>query len=233
MKSKLSKCDVRSLKQKIQRFYEEDPSRVDLLRSFLGDNPPLALRHLDFFCVTYSKKADVHYLITDRRGETRPFYVHGQYKAQLKMFSKGWFDPFRRQKKKVFNGDIKTNWAQMNFFRWAMSDETMVLAYAKNNVDRITRAYKDFLCEKSLARKANLRHQGDSYLKCSAGRIYHFREKLLIRFPTSELLERTYLPAESHIVCDAAAEKEGQPEWQKGLGLTRSECFEVPLAVKH
>jgi hypothetical protein len=129
------------LRRSLVAYYEGNADRWEALLQFIDSEQksPLALRHLDYFVVTYAEKHDTHYEIADHLGNHIPFYVHSEYKSQLKKYTKYRFDPFRRGKKIEFHG-ATTALKQMNFFRWAISGQ--VLAYAINNKETIIEEYK-------------------------------------------------------------------------------------------
>lgn len=88
----------------------------------------ISLRLLDWFTTYYSHSKCICY---DLEGLTEPgdqFNVYIGYKAQLKSYSKTYFDPFRRGKKFYYNYNkndptkkVCTTLAQLNFFRWAFT----------------------------------------------------------------------------------------------------------------
>ena len=166
-------------------FYNADERRWDTLRRFVSpdadDSPPLALRHLDYFVVSFSRFENVEYLVVDGAGNTRSFAVYGEYKAHLKLHSKENFDPFcRGEKIGMRNNTIHTAWRQMNFFAWAMSPQTQVLAYATapRNATRILQAYRQHTKASSKKRKATLGTR--------------WREQVVVSFPTATLVMRSY-----------------------------------------
>jgi len=91
------------------------------------------LRLLDCLVTNYARdNPDVHYL---RSQTLEIFDVYGQYKTQLKSFSKKQFDPFGRvhrqcSKKHILqdtegNEEVNTTIGQMNFFKWAIQSELL------------------------------------------------------------------------------------------------------------
>jgi len=235
------------VKASILRFYEEDPRRFEVLRKFasptVNAKPPLALRKVDYFVVRYSEEERVHYLVNDGLGHFRMVHPHSEYKAQLKSFSKEWFDPFNRGKKFEIRG-IKTTWRQMNFFKWAMSDETMVLTYMINHRGAITRTYNRRAEEAKLASSSDpeKKKKGSPPTHATsappAGCVYHLEEKMLIHFPTAKvrLVQRTYVPGsarQSDVIRNRAREQQRKPKRQQRLVLSRPEVLEVSLGAEH
>ena len=98
----------------------------------------LSLRLLDWFVVNFSAEHDVSYKLPDGSD----FAVHAQYRAQLKVYSKKLFDPFRRKGRLNFAGvtgvseDIETTIGQLCFFRWCIQNR--VFEYVETHADEIT-----------------------------------------------------------------------------------------------
>lgn len=97
----------------LDKFYE-DAQSLDIIRRVLR-NESISLRILDWFVTNYAKK----YNISFRTDEGRVFNVFLEYKAQLKSFSKRFFDPFCRGERLDYRG-IQTTIGQLNFFRWSI-----------------------------------------------------------------------------------------------------------------
>lgn len=101
----------------------------------------VSIRLIDWFCTNYSKEKQVSYHWIDaRRGVSRVFYVHTEYKTTLRRKSKNYFDPFRRVKgtrMKFFIGDQEyhTTMAQIIFFQWA--DKYKVLDFLHANAEDV------------------------------------------------------------------------------------------------
>lgn len=143
------------LQASLIEYYSEDKAWEAIL-PFIHpkQQAPISLRLLDYFVVTFSHIHDTHYNIVGSQGEV-PFYVYSQYRTQLKRYTKARFDPFCRGVKQEFRG-CKTNWKQLNFFRWAITHH--VIDYAVAHLDEISEAHKaDVKPEEGLAHK---RHRG-------------------------------------------------------------------------
>jgi len=243
-----------TLKKRILAFYDADERRWDTLRRFVSPTaedgtPPLALRHLDYFVVTYSRREKVEYLVVDAMGRRKSFSVHGEYKANLKAYSKEQFDPFcRGEKVEMRGGTIRTAWRQMNFFAWMMSAETQVLAYAltPSTTKRILESYRRHAKEAAGERKKRGRtadsDAGGSGAEKSCGT--RWVERVVVRFPAASLVMRTYeadddgkaspsSPGERDVVGDETGGEDGEPERKKRLVLARPEMFELPVGLEH
>lgn len=109
---------------------------------------PISLRLIDWFVTNYSKKKIIMYNIsnlknnssndleTNKNSFENYFFVHDNYKSQLKECSKKHFDPFCRRNRIRFyykpNAYFLTTVGQLNFFKWAL--ENGVINYIRNNL---------------------------------------------------------------------------------------------------
>lgn len=106
----------------------------------------ISLRILDWFVTRYSNKFNTSYKLSD--ADTDEINIHISYKAQLKSYKKRYFDPFRRRQKFNYYYDaydkfnkkkyILTTIGQLNFFRWAFSNN--VIDYVEKNHKIISKA---------------------------------------------------------------------------------------------
>ena len=101
------------------------------MKNFVEQKGDCSLRLLDCLVTNYARDIpDVHYL---KSSNLEIFDVYGQYKTQLKSFSKKQFDPFGRvhkhsSKKHILKNndeEINTTIGQMNFFKWAIQSELL------------------------------------------------------------------------------------------------------------
>lgn len=97
----------------------------------------LSLRIIDWFVTRCSFKYKICI-----ENEDELFNIYVSYKAQLKSYKKKYFDPFRRNSKFFFHYDINdetkyiyTTFGQLNFFKWAISNN--ILSFIKNNFNFI------------------------------------------------------------------------------------------------
>ena len=137
---------TRPLLQALERFFEEK-QHFETLKNFIEQKGECSLRLLDCLVTNYARdNPDVHYLVSSVSEPIDVFDVYGQYKTQLKSFSKKQFDPFGRIHKssntkkyelhnKATKEKISTTVGQMNFFKWAIQND--ILEYAKDNTDKI------------------------------------------------------------------------------------------------
>lgn len=133
-----SKHDV--LLDSLRKFYTGHPAHHETLAGLLRNEAHISLRIIDWLVTNYSKKTNITYsLVDDETGLDVPFNVFLQYKAQLKSFSKKFFDPFARRERIAFpdgrGGELHTTAGQLNFFRWAIVNG--VIEYGRANAVEI------------------------------------------------------------------------------------------------
>lgn len=129
--------------RKLTTFYEEDDNLTRMLDIVEGRSD-ISLRLLDWLITNYSKKNDIIYCI-EKDGVQRQFMIYSNYRAQLKAYSKSYFDPFCRHERIKFTyGDnqvLRTTIGQLNFFKWCI--ENLVLDYAETHFDEINDDMKE------------------------------------------------------------------------------------------
>ena len=87
----------------------------------------VSLRLLDWLSTNYSKSHKISYPIGEKN-----FDMYLSYKAQLKGYSKNYFDPFQRKTRINFilNGSqVETTIGQLNFFKWAIQNKVIEYAH--------------------------------------------------------------------------------------------------------
>jgi hypothetical protein len=103
----------------LDKFYS-DPQHLETLRALLESRGSrkgfegVSLRLIDWAVTNYAKKNSTSYSVNDA-----VFFVHSEYRAQLKSFSKKNFDVFKRGPRISFRG-VQTCLCQLNFLRWAI-----------------------------------------------------------------------------------------------------------------
>jgi hypothetical protein len=121
----------------LSKFYA-NPDRLREFTVFTSKDSPISLRLLDWLVTNFAKKNNVVYMV-DKNNVSQGFNMFMEYKAQLKAYSKKYFDPFcRRDRVTIINIDgieQLTTVAQMNFFKWALVNN--VIQYALANKDTI------------------------------------------------------------------------------------------------
>lgn len=102
--------------------YFADDKRIDRVVDIIEGRSEVSLRLLDWFATNYSKKTNI--ILRTQQG--CHFNIYMDYRAQLRAFSKQFFDPFRRKEKFTFhyanNKSVLTTIGQLNFFRWILAN---------------------------------------------------------------------------------------------------------------
>lgn len=99
------------------KYYSKNPEQLSLIRklNIKYEGIP-SLRLIDYVVVNYSKYNSTHFMHNDKQ-----FFIHSNYRDQLKTYQKSNFDPFRRGEK-IFHEGVRTTISQLNFFRWAFTN---------------------------------------------------------------------------------------------------------------
>ena len=117
----------------LDKFFSENENRRDMLKVIYNES--MSLRTLDWFVSNFSKKNNIIYTTDDGR----MFNVFMEYKAQLKSYSKKWFDPFCRGTRLNYTDcdgeEFSTTIGQLNFFRWALKND--IIKYCIKNIKQI------------------------------------------------------------------------------------------------
>lgn len=130
--------------KKINDFFKKECSKkniekmIDIIEGNTKTN--ISLRILDWFVTKYSKKR----IDCGMSKNSEIFDVRISYKSQLRSYKKRYFDPFRRRLKfryyfgkAVGNKNIKTTLGQLNFFKWALSNN--IINYVEENLKQISK----------------------------------------------------------------------------------------------
>ena len=148
---------------RLNKFYQDNKNKNQLIKILNGETK-ISLRIIDWFVTNYSKKHFIEYIVQDKikspkrstlkkttfnkisqkntgryTSANRQFNVFLSYRSQLNAYSKKQFDPFCRRNRIDFyfndNEFITTTVGQLNFFRWALSNN--VIEYILKNYDDI------------------------------------------------------------------------------------------------
>ena len=126
------------LMSSLQKFYLKK-NNIKKLKNILYGKSKISLRIIDWFVTNYSKKNNTSYFITSNSNDdvkNIQFIVYIDYKLQLKGYSKKQFDPFCRRERINFyyteDNFIVTTVGQLNFFRWAISNN--IINYIEKNL---------------------------------------------------------------------------------------------------
>ena len=166
----------------IDKYYKNlDKGKVLSMIEIVDGKSKISLRLLDWFVTRYSNKYKIRFDKNDHVSDLKDdkfdrkldkgFNVHISYKAQLKSYKKRYFDPFRRRKKFKYYFDkekkisLCTTIGQMNFFKWAFSNE--VINYVNNNYNTISKAMVN-TNKIDKTRKLKEKKEKDEKNKCSS-----------------------------------------------------------------
>jgi len=114
---------------------------INMMNEIINSNHKISLRFLDWFVTRYCVIYKLSIPVNNNYNKESTININISYKAQLKSYTKKYFDPFRRKKKFVFSVNnnqfnILTTLGQLNFFRWALSND--VIKYTEDNFKIIT-----------------------------------------------------------------------------------------------
>lgn len=125
---------------------EKHPDFLPWLQRFLK-RPPVSLRTLEYFVSSYAKRHCTTYPRSSHRN-AKTFHVHDSYKSQIKAYSRGLFDAFRRRgsdpiaipalefrSSKVH--EMETSLAQLNFLLWVYEND--ILPFVLQHQSKITK----------------------------------------------------------------------------------------------
>ena len=125
----------------LSKFFKKSEN-INILKPIITGKSNISLRVIDWFVTNYSKKFGTSYSLNDSN-----FIIYIDYKSQLKAYSKKQFDPFCRRERLVFkynlNNEIITTVGQLNFFRWAISNN--IINYIQENLNIIEKDMIDSL----------------------------------------------------------------------------------------
>ena len=150
----------------IDKYFKKcDQNLIDKMVKIINkdktDGDCISLRVLEWVVTKCSRK-NIDIKIDDKEY----FSINIMYKAQLKSYKKTNFDPFRRDRKFLYNYDksddkkqVITTLGQLNFFKWAISNniiecverhyETIIDSMNKyNKLDKIKKKKKKLLKKK-------------------------------------------------------------------------------------
>ena len=127
----------------LEKFFQNQPDKeIKRMIDIINGSNTVSLRFLDWFVTRYCYLYKLSISINTSFNKENNFNINISYKAQLKSYKKKYFDPFRRKKKFFFiiekNNNkliILTTIGQLNFFRWAISND--VINYTENNYKNI------------------------------------------------------------------------------------------------
>lgn len=135
-----------------KKFFTFDSKYLDTLLGIINGESIVSIRILDWFISNFSKKNDTCYKIKIN-GKISFFNVFNEYNNQLIGYSKLYFDPFCRKKRKITchyktdsrNVKFITSIGQLNYFKWAIKHK--IIMYVTDNITDIENDMKKTLKE--------------------------------------------------------------------------------------
>ena len=159
----------------LSNFYNKNENYKNILISIIESKYHLSLRMIDWLVTHYSKNNNVIYWISNNDNkiyETCPTDIDNyhtfkkvnlylDYRAQLKSYTKFNFDSFRRHDRITFiidtekNLKIETTIGQLNFFRWAFSNNIIEYAtiYKKEIYKSMIKNNKDIIKQQTIPKQ--------------------------------------------------------------------------------
>ena len=141
------------LLHRITQTYETNKHFKELLDNIINNKNSVSLRLIDWFITHYCKNNNLIFWIdttnnniyldySKKNGSSlKKFHIYLEYRAQLKSYTKTYFDPFRRHERISFILEkkplkvIETTIGQLNFFRWFFQNN--ILQYIIENKDTL------------------------------------------------------------------------------------------------
>jgi hypothetical protein len=129
----------------LDKFFSTcDSSQIQRMVDIINGNHLISLRFLDWFVTRFCYLYKTTVNIANSFCTQNNFNINISYKAQLKSFTKKYFDPFKRKKKFFFTLDKQkisflTTLGQLNFFRWTMTND--IINYTEINYRTIVSKY--------------------------------------------------------------------------------------------
>jgi hypothetical protein len=118
--------------------------QIQRMVDIINGNHLISLRFMDWFVTRFCYLYKTTINIANQFCTQNNFNINISYKAQLKSFTKKYFDPFKRKQKFIFTLDkykisFLTTLGQLNFFRWAMTND--IINYTETNYRTIVLKY--------------------------------------------------------------------------------------------
>ena len=129
----------------LDKFFSTcESSQIQRMVDIINGNHLISLRFMDWFVTRFCHLYKTTINIANQFCTQNNFNINISYKAQLKSFTKKYFDPFKRKKKFIFTLDKQkisflTTLGQFNFFRWAMTHD--IINYTETNYRTIVSKY--------------------------------------------------------------------------------------------
>jgi hypothetical protein len=139
----------------ISKYFKNNPIHLEHLKNIISGKSFISLRLIDWLLTHFAKNNNIQYWIDDetkkiykslpdnlrKAANLRKFNMYIDYRAQLKSFSKMYFDPFRRHERITYtltdNEVLETTIGQLNLFRWFFKN--YIYEYIINNYNDISK----------------------------------------------------------------------------------------------
>jgi hypothetical protein len=139
----------------ISKYFKNNPKHLDQFKNIILGKSFISLRLIDWLLTHFSKNNNIQYWIDDdtkkiyktlpenikKAANLRKFNMYIDYRAQLKSFSKMYFDPFRRHERIIYKlndkENIETTIGQLNLFRWFFKN--YIFEYIVSNYNEISK----------------------------------------------------------------------------------------------
>ena len=136
----------------ITTYYTKMLDKRNLLDKIIQSEYKISLRVIDWFITHYTREKNIVVWIdtqnntlverpTHYNADMKKFHIYLEYRAQLKSYTKMFFDPFRRHERISFvitKRPLKvaeTTIGQLNFFRWIFQNN--ILQYIEKHQEQI------------------------------------------------------------------------------------------------
>tara|TARA_B000000477_G_scaffold38938_1_gene33130 strand:- start:465 stop:1001 length:537 start_codon:yes stop_codon:yes gene_type:complete len=139
----------------ISKYFKNNPKHLEHFKNIISGKSFISLRLIDWLLTHFAKNNNIQYWIDDnnkkifkilpdnlkKAANLRKFNMYIDYRAQLKSFSKMYFDPFRRHERITYKitdkETIETTIGQLNLFRWFFKN--YIYEYISNNYNEIAK----------------------------------------------------------------------------------------------
>jgi len=143
------------LLKSLNDYYNRNNNFKKIFSDIISGKHKLSLRLIDWLVTHYARDNNIYYWydkdniyneIPYNKENMKKINVYLDYRAQLKSYTKLYFDTFRRHQRISFYIDndkmIETTLGQLNFFRWIFNNN--ILLYVEKNYQLIYNNMIDF-----------------------------------------------------------------------------------------
>ena len=136
------------LLKSLNDYYNRNNNLKKIFSDIISGKHKLSLRLIDWLVTHYARDNNIYYWydkdniyneIPYNKENMKKINVYLDYRAQLKSYTKLYFDTFRRHQRISFYIDndkmIETTLGQLNFFRWIFNNN--ILLYVEKNYQLI------------------------------------------------------------------------------------------------